>query len=373
MRSVRNAALLAAGAVVGCLLLAPPAGAEPYDTKITSTTINNAKPIVMGTSGSITRTVPVTVEVSEDSGGLGTVDAHLRSFGGLFFQYLEGPDSANMTCVPRTSTTVTCTGTAIVAQYSLDNGSAGRPVMLRMSGYTYDGVQYNLYSDPADSVLLLKETKLATANATPEPVRKNGTLTVTGRLTQPNWNSWDVDGNKVSVGYGGQSVRLQFRPAGATSYATVKTITSASDGTLRTTTPATTSGAWRWSFGGSSTTAGSVSAGDNVTLYKVAKLSVNASPEPVAKGGKLTVTGRLTRATTDAATTFVGYASQPVKLQFRKAGSSTYGTIKTSYTDANGYLKTTTTAGATGYWRWSYPGSSTVASVSAAGDYVALK
>ncbi|SDS30573.1 hypothetical protein SAMN04489717_2270 [Actinopolymorpha singaporensis] len=373
MKSVRAVALLAAGTVAGCLLLAPPANAEYYDTKVTSTTINNDKPIVMGTSGSIARTVPVTVEATEDSGGLGWVDAHLRSVGGPFFKYLEGPTNYNMTCVTRTSTTLTCTGTAVIHLYDLSNSSAGRPVQLRMSGYTYDGLQYNLYSDPADDVLLLKETRLATANATPEPVRKNGTLTVTGRLTQPNWNSTDLDGNAISVGYGGQPVRLQFRKAGATSYATVKTITSATDGTLKTTVAATTSGAWRWSFGGGSTTAASVSAGDNVTLYKVAKVSVNASPEPVAKGGKLTVTGRLTRATTDEATTFVGYASQPVQMQFRKAGSSTYVTVKTVYTDANGYLKTTATAGATGYWRWSYAGSSTVASVSAAGDYVALK
>jgi hypothetical protein len=111
----------------------------------------------------------------------------------------------------------------------------------------------------------LKETKLATANAAPEPVRKGGTLTVTGQLTQPDWNATGVDGNKISVGYAGQPVRLQFKKAGATSYTTVKTVTSATDGKLKTTATATTSGTWRWSFAGSSTSAASVSTGDSVT------------------------------------------------------------------------------------------------------------
>jgi 5-hydroxyisourate hydrolase-like protein (transthyretin family) len=106
---------------------------------------------------------------------------------------------------------------------------------------------------------------------------------------------------------------------------------------------------------------------------KVSKLTVNAGPEPVAKGARLTVDGRLTRATSDAATTFTGYASQPVKLQFRKTGSSTYTTIKTVRTDATGRLSTTTTANATGYWRWSYAGNDTVASVNATADGVSLK
>ncbi|WP_052503855.1 hypothetical protein [Micromonospora haikouensis] len=61
------------------------------------------------------------------------------------------------------------------------------------------------------------------------------------------------------------------------------------------------------------------------------------------------------------------------RSQLRKSSSSTYTTVKTVYTDASGNLKTTTTASAAGYWRWSYAGNSTVASVSAAGDGVALK
>ncbi|MFY1704834.1 hypothetical protein ACN28G_24450 [Micromonospora sp. WMMA1923] len=390
--------MLLTGAVAGSLLLAPSAQATPtpairtqatptqatptpgtpqpavpnyHDTKLLKTTINHGKPIVLGITGHVT--VPVTTEVYDDSGGVAWINAQLRTIGGgFFFTFLEGPDNYSMTCVSSTATTQTCTGTAIVHHHSMDNASAGRPVHLTIAGYAIDGGQYsNLIS--TESVPLRKQTRQVTANATPEPVRKDGTLTVTGQLTQPDWNYWISSTEWRSVGYSGQPVQLQFRKAGATAYSTVKTVTSGTDGKLTTTVKATTSGTWRWSFAGSATSAGSVAGGDSVTLLKVAKLTVNATPEPVAKGGKLTVTGRLTRATTDAASTFTGYAKQPVKLQFRKSGSSTYRTVKTVYTDANGNLKTTTTATAAGYWRFSYAGNSTVASVSAAGDGVVLK
>lgn len=377
MRSVRNGALALAAVVTGGLLQAAPAQADYHDTRILSTTINNGRPIVMGAGGSEAVTVPVTAEFYDDSGGVATVDAQLKTVGGLFFDFLvDVPDNDgdNMVCVPKTATTQLCTGTAVINQHDLAEGEAGRALWLHVSGYTMDSEQYVLYGHTATPVRLMKETRLATANAAPEPVRKGASLTVTGKLTQPDWSYLLADGStKLTVGYAGQPVRLQFAKAGSTAYTTVKTVTSGADGALRTTVAATTSGTWRWSFGGSSTSAASVSAGDAVTLYKVAKLTANASPEPVRKGRKLTVKGRLTRATTDAATSFTGLGYQPVRLQFRKPGSSTYTTIKTVKTDRYGYLRTTVTAKATGYWRWSYAGSSTVAYVSAAGDKVTVK
>lgn len=99
------------------------------------------------------------------------------------------------------------------------------------------------------------------------------------------------------------------------------------------------------------------------------KLTADAAPEPVKKGATLTVTGKLTRADWERGT-YGAFSSQSVQLQFRKAGSTTYTTVKTVTSSATGALKTTVTAGYDGYYRYSYAGSTTSGAVSAAGDYV---
>ncbi|MFF7748551.1 calcium-binding protein [Streptomyces sp. NPDC007971] len=102
---------------------------------------------------------------------------------------------------------------------------------------------------------------------------------------------------------------------------------------------------------------------------RLSKLTVNAAPEPVKKGRTLTVTGALTRANWDAAT-YSGYGSQSVKLQFRMKDSSSYTTLKTVKADSRGNLRTTTTATADGYYRFSFVGDAGTPAVSAAGDFV---
>ncbi|MGN9760845.1 calcium-binding protein [Streptomyces sp. SD31] len=107
-------------------------------------------------------------------------------------------------------------------------------------------------------------------------------------------------------------------------------------------------------------------------VQRASKLTVNASPEPVTKGKTITVTGKLTRANWDRGT-YNGYSTQPVKLQFRKSGSSTYTTLKTIKTNTYGDLKTTVTASADGYFRYRFEGTSTTPAVSAAGDLVDVR
>ncbi|MCF3132865.1 calcium-binding protein [Streptomyces olivochromogenes] len=114
---------------------------------------------------------------------------------------------------------------------------------------------------------------------------------------------------------------------------------------------------------------------DNVKSFPIqraSKLTANAAPEPVKKGRTITVTGALTRANWDAAK-YSGYATQPVKLQFRKKGASSYTTLKTVKSDSRGNLKATTTASADGYYRFSFAGTSTTPAVNAAGDLVDVR
>ncbi|TXS41066.1 calcium-binding protein [Streptomyces sp. uw30] len=114
---------------------------------------------------------------------------------------------------------------------------------------------------------------------------------------------------------------------------------------------------------------------DNAKSFNVqraSKLTVNASPEPVAKGKTITVTGKLTRANWDRGT-YNGYVTQPVKLQFRKNGSNTYTTVKTVKTNSTGDLKTTVTASTDGYFRYSFAGTTTTPAVNATGDFVDVR
>jgi hypothetical protein len=101
-------------------------------------------------------------------------------------------------------------------------------------------------------------------------------------------------------------------------------------------------------------------------------LTVNAGPEPVYKGKTITSTGKLSRANWEDGK-YHGYTGQPVKLQFRKAGTSTYTTVKTVTSDSYGNVKATATATYDGYWRFSFAGTSTTPAVSAAGDYVDVR
>jgi hypothetical protein len=107
-------------------------------------------------------------------------------------------------------------------------------------------------------------------------------------------------------------------------------------------------------------------------VQRYSKLTVNASPEPVKKGKTITVTGKLSRANWED-NKYHGYTSQPVKLQYRKAGTNTYTTVKTIKTNSTGNLSTTVKATADGFFRYSFAGTSTTPAVNATGDYVDVR
>ncbi|MGC4976489.1 hypothetical protein ACLQ2D_26680 [Streptomyces sp. DT199] len=107
-------------------------------------------------------------------------------------------------------------------------------------------------------------------------------------------------------------------------------------------------------------------------VQRYSKLTVNAGPEPVSKGRTITSTGKLSRANWED-NAYHGYTNQPVKLQFRKAGSSTYTTVKTVTSDQYGNVKATATAQYDGYWRFSFAGTTTTPAVNATGDYVDVR
>jgi single-stranded DNA-binding protein len=99
-----------------------------------------------------------------------------------------------------------------------------------------------------------------TVNASPEPVKKGKTVTVTGKLSRANWEDNEYHG------YTNQSVKLQFRKKNSSTYTTVKTIKSNSTGNLKTTVTASTDGYYRYSFAGTATTPAVNAAGDFVDV-----------------------------------------------------------------------------------------------------------
>ncbi|MEB3962007.1 calcium-binding protein [Streptomyces kunmingensis] len=100
--------------------------------------------------------------------------------------------------------------------------------------------------------------------------------------------------------------------------------------------------------------------------------SFNAAPEPVTKGKPITVTGNLSMISWTYLK-YYGYGSQNVQLQFKKAGSSTYSTVKTVKTSSSGALKTTVNATVDGTWRYYYPGNSIASTATSSADYVDVR
>jgi hypothetical protein len=106
-------------------------------------------------------------------------------------------------------------------------------------------------------------------------------------------------------------------------------------------------------------------------LYRAARLTVNAAPEPVKKGQTLTVTGALQRANWDEGV-YQGYRNRKVRLMFRTANSS-YSAVKTVTSGAGGQLKATVKADKDGYYTWDWAGNSTTAPARPAGDRIDVR
>ncbi|WP_369213908.1 calcium-binding protein [Streptomyces flavofungini] len=107
----------------------------------------------------------------------------------------------------------------------------------------------------------------------------------------------------------------------------------------------------------------------NARIQRFARLTTNATPEPVKKGKTLTVKGALTRANWYTSK-YAGYTKQDVKLQYKKKGASSYTTLKTVKSDSKGNLSTTVKASADGYFRYVFAGTSTTPAVTSTSDFV---
>ncbi|MFF9770602.1 hypothetical protein ACF1GT_29145 [Streptomyces sp. NPDC014636] len=167
------------------------------------------------------------------------------------------------TCVETSATTATCKGPIDIDPretdrdlklFNLQAGTWHGAAVALDFGSEKTAVQFGL-----GSTLVQRNARL-TVDAAPEPVRKGRTLTVTGKLTRADWEDHKYHG------YTGQSVKLQFRKKGSSTYTTLKTVRTNSTGGLRTAARATADGYYRFSFAGTRTTPAVNAAGDFVDV-----------------------------------------------------------------------------------------------------------
>ncbi|MER6534916.1 hypothetical protein ABT215_14120 [Streptomyces sp900105755] len=228
--------------------------------KFSKGVVNGGKDIVLGTTTK--KTVTATYTATSDNGVALTVAALWQgtdssSASGITGE-LDTDDDPN--CVESTAQTGVYSCKAVFnidAATDLKNNGAAGTWKLFLGGFDLSA---NASIDDNVATAKIKKASKLTVNATPEPVKKGKTITVTGKLTRANWNT------RTYAGYASQKVQLQFRKKGSTTYTTLKTITAGTGGALKTTTKATVDGYYRYSFATNATTGASTATGDYVDV-----------------------------------------------------------------------------------------------------------
>ncbi|MER6535289.1 hypothetical protein ABT215_16075 [Streptomyces sp900105755] len=257
---IRATVAAVSGALALSAFVAPAAhaaGSTTPDITFSNMTVNSGKAIVVPATGTVK--VPVTYKVTH-AASLSTSDFYAVPviYHGTSIktsEYGVAPDT-DPTCTNTSSTVQSCKVTLNVRRADLVNSIAGT---WQKGGIAFDKDGNPTFQDAMGKVLVQRQSKL-TVNAAPEPVKKGKTVTVTGSLTRANWETGKY------AGYGSQSVKLQFRKKGSSTYTTLKTIKTSSTGALKTTTTATVDGYYRYSFAGTTTTPAVSAAGDYVDV-----------------------------------------------------------------------------------------------------------
>ncbi|MCX4447682.1 hypothetical protein ACIOEZ_00890 [Streptomyces sp. NPDC087866] len=266
-----HSAAAPSGAKTGARSAASADEPGPLDLTFSKFTINGGKPLVVGTT--YTKRVPTTFTVTHAA----DVDIFADDFMlevGLYRGSFDNPANEFYgddfpVCKKASATVATCKANiAVYPEFDLlGNADATKwkavGYAVALNGHDPDDV------DPGDigfavqdnlGTTLVQRASKQTVNASPEPVKKGKTITVTGWLSRANWDDFKYHG------YTSQSVKLQFRKKGSSTYTTVKTVKTNNKGDAKTTVKATVDGYWRYSFAGTSTTPAATATGDYVDV-----------------------------------------------------------------------------------------------------------
>ncbi|MFH8687554.1 calcium-binding protein [Streptomyces anulatus] len=239
---------------------APAAGARAARAAevpvIKKVVVNGGKDIVVGTKSKQKVTVAITA-----SSPSGIADAYAFLWHGHIDEvdgFLAPTQEFGSCKVSANPTTSTCTVSITIDPRSDDlyTSSLAGTWKVAAGALAATGSDEDFIWNETQAKTRVQRFSKLTVNASPEPVKKGKTITVTGKLTRANWDT------NTYKGYTNQPVKLQFKKKGAKSYTTVKTVKTSSTGTLKTTVKASADGTWRYSFAGTSTTPAVSAKGD---------------------------------------------------------------------------------------------------------------
>ena len=255
-----SAALLSATLGAAVVSTATSAQAEGRgDTRITKAVANSGRPVVVGPSAAVS--FPIRFWIS-DSSGVRRLDVET-------FQATNGLGYADFvanTCEKISTKVSLCTRTVRIDPVGLagyHDGSAN--VMAgKWTVYANAGANDGDYwiADDLTRYPVLRQTRATIAPATSTTVAKGRIVTFSGRLQHADWE------HQAWTAFGGQKVELRFKKSGASSYATVKTVTTSSRGYMAAKVPANAAGKYRWRFLGTGTNATGVSTETPVRLTR---------------------------------------------------------------------------------------------------------
>ncbi|MCT9078152.1 hypothetical protein [Streptomyces fulvoviolaceus] len=223
---------------------------------VSNVKVNSGKNLVIGTTTVKTYNVSLTASHST-----GILDAYIDLWHGKDLDNVDGwipPNEGAATCTAVDATTSNCKLTVTVYPGSdlYANALAGT---WHVTAGALAGDESIFWDDFYSTTKVQRASKL-TVNASPEPVKKGKTITVTGKLSRANWETGTY------TGYSTQKVVLQFRKKSASTYTNVKGINTNTKGELKTTTTASADGYYRFAFAGTSTTPAVNAAGDFVDV-----------------------------------------------------------------------------------------------------------
>ncbi|MFI2644264.1 hypothetical protein [Streptomyces sp. NPDC018610] len=251
-KNLWRAVVAGGAAAVFTGMAAVPAGAAEGGASFTRVQVNGGKPIVIGVSNEVA--VPTSFRMATThKWKWPTAFLYRGGTGDRLWHAIETSD-----CIKVSSGVCDFNETMYFqpSEYDMHNSEAGAWKVAAEVYFQGGGGD----TDDEGLTVYVKRNSHLTVAASPEPVTKGSTITVTGKVTRANWET------RKYASYGGRLVSLQFKPTGATSYTTVKKVYANGSGDLKTTVKASKTGTWRWAYYGNTTTGPSTSAGDNVKV-----------------------------------------------------------------------------------------------------------